>query len=54
MSFQDVFAFSGECEIDMKWYYIAGNGPIHEAGRKWFCWRDDYFEMRVYMGDDAL
>ncbi len=22
------FAFTGICEIDMKWYYIAANGPI--------------------------
>ena len=24
------FGFWGECEIDMKWYYIAGNGAIYE------------------------
>ena len=24
------FAFVGECEIDLRWYYIAANGPIHE------------------------
>ena len=25
------FAFAGECEIDLRWYYIAANGPVHEA-----------------------
>jgi hypothetical protein len=25
------FAFWGECEIDMKWYYVAGNGPVYES-----------------------
>ena len=24
------FAFAGECELDLRWYYIAANGPTHE------------------------
>jgi len=24
------FTFAGECEIDLGWYYIAANGPLHE------------------------
>ena len=27
-SFEE-FAFTGECYLD-KWYYVAGNGPVHE------------------------
>ncbi len=25
------FAFTGTCEIELKWYYIAGNGSIYSA-----------------------
>jgi hypothetical protein len=24
--------FFGECEVERKWYYIAGNGPIYLGG----------------------
>ena len=24
------FAFVGQCEIDLRWYYIAANGPTHD------------------------